>query len=376
MAKKKTKAGNGEGNIRLKNINGKEYWEGRLRLNGKRYSVYGKTEKECNQKLNRIKVLGPPEAKKEKLTLDVLLDQFLEEEVRPRRKESTYLNYKYAIENHLKPRFGKILLEDLARSDIQRFINQKEHELSPRTIRLIVLVLSMTLKIAIKDDLIDKNPASLIEQKKEMKWLSLEEIYRFLQVDTSEDPLGNVLKVSLLTGLRRGEVLALKWSDVDFEHNTLRVQRSLTRGEKSVKISTPKTEESTRVVPLPQIAIDIFKSQKAFQNEEKKKVGIFYKKKNFVFANPLGEHFFPDSLKRAITRVLKKANLPTVRIHDLRHSYASLLHQNGVQDKTIQKLLGHRDILTTMNTYVHSDEEIKKVAAQKIDNLIYEIAKK
>lgn len=291
MAKEKSKAANGEGTIRLKSVNGKEYWEGRLRLNGKRYSVYGKTEKECNQKLNRIKVLGPPEAKKEKLTLDILLDQFLEEEIRPRRKESTYLNYKYAIEKHLKPRFGKILLEDLTRSDIQRFINQKEHELSPRTIRLIVLVLSMTLKIAIKDDLIGKNPVSLIElpkqQKKEMKWLSLEEIYRFLQVDTSEDPLGNVLKVSLLTGLRRGEVLALKWSDVDFERGTIQVQRSLTRGEKSVKISTPKTEESARIVPLPRIAIDIFKNQKAFQNEEKKKAGIFYKKKNFVFANPL-----------------------------------------------------------------------------------------
>ena len=311
-----TRAINGEGNIRSKMIHGNERWEGRILIKGKRYSVYGKTQKECIQKLNRLKVLGPTEKKKEMPTLGISFDRFLEEEVRPRKKESTYLNYKYIIENHLKPEFEHYLLDELTRSDIQRFINKKSKKLSPRTTRLIFLVLSMALKLAQKDELIDKNPAAFVElpqqKKKEMRWLNLEEICRFLQVDTSIDPLGNVLKISLLTGLRRGEVLALKWPDIDFKKGTVRVCGSLTRSEKGVKLSTPKTEESNRVVPLPQIAIDILKQQKTFQDEQKEKAGHFYNNQNFVFANPLGEHFFPDSLRKTLLRILTKARLPSV----------------------------------------------------------------
>lgn len=228
--------------------------------------------------------------------------------------------------------------------------------------------------MAIKDEVIDKNPASLVSlpkvTKKEKTWIGIEEMKKILEVDTTKDTIATALKISLLTGLRRGEVLALKWSDIDFTSSTLRIERAIIRKAKGTKITTPKTAESNRTVPLPDVAIEILTNHSNFQKEQIKEAGVLYKEKGYIFAGRVGQLFHPDSMRNGLKRILDAIGLPHMRVHDLRHSYASTLFENGIEPKTIQKLLGHSEIGVTLNTYVHLKDKTKKEAVQKIDDLL------
>lgn len=190
-------------------------------------------------------------------------------------------------------------------------------------------------------------------------WLSVADLKKFLAVDTMNDTKGNALKFSALTGLRRGELLALKWSDIDFQKKVLKISRSLTRTEKGWILSKTKTEESLRTIPLSEKSIEILLVQKELTGD-----------KSIVFSNLKGRVFDPNALYKSLDRLLENSNLTKVRVHDLRHSFASVLHEANVDHKTIQSLLGHSNIQTTLNIYVHPDDKNKKKAAQTMDDLL------
>lgn len=365
--------GNHEASYREKIVNGITYIEGRITINGKSYSRYAKTKQLCRDKIDKLRWEGPA-IKPEQITVSEWLDKWLDEEIEPSKKETTYNNYKSLCTHHLKPSIGKIKLLELKRSDVQKMINKKDKMLSPRTLRLMIIVLSSALKMAVKDEVIDKNAASLVSlpksTKKEKTWIGIEEIKKILEVDTTKDTIATAIKVSLLTGLRRGEVLALKWSDIDFKNSTLRIERAIIKKAKGTEITTPKTDESNRTVPLPDIVIEILNNHRNFQKEQIKEAGVLYKKKGYIFAGGVGQLLYPDSTRKGLKRILAATGLPDMRVHDLRHSYASTLFEHGIEPKTIQKLLGHSEIGVTLNTYVHLKDKTKKEAVQKIDDLL------
>lgn len=357
------KRGHGEASYREKIVNGNKYIEGRIMINGKRYSRYAKTKTECREKIDKLRFFGA-DKKAEDYTLEEWINKWLEEEVKPQRREKTYMDYKGIANKHLIPTFGNIFLSDLSRKDIQSFVDrQKRKGLSFNTIKLQVRTLSTCLKLAVKDEILDKNPCQYVSLPKNEKasriWLSVDDLKRFLAIDTTNDTKGNALKFSALTGLRRGELLALKWSDIDFNNNTVKISKSLTKTEKGWAVSKTKTPESVRLIPLSKSAIKILHDQKEITRD-----------KSVIFATIKGKMINPNYLTHTLNGLLTKADLPKIRVHDLRHSYASILHGANTDHKTIQALLGHADIQTTLNIYVHSDDKNKKKAAQTMDDLL------
>ena len=370
----RSKKGNGEGTIRKKLVNGKEYLEGRIMIEGIRYAVSGKTEKEIRQKFARLNVLGPPK-KVSATTLKTWLEMWLENEIKPTKKVSTYLNYKGCLKSYIYPHSEHILLEKFSRSDAQNLINHaiKETKLSPSTVRRIYLILNAALKLAVKDEVISKNPMEYVNipkiEKKKIETIGQSDLQKIIEYDTFGDPVATLSQILLLTGLRRGEGLGLKWEDINFKEKTLSVRRAIIRGDKELIVTTPKNKTSIREVALPQKAISILRSQKKYQAEQKKKLGSLYKNRGFVFTID-GNPIHPDAVRKGLHRLLNAVGAPLVHVHALRHSYASLLFELGEDSKVIQSILGHSSIKTTLDIYVRIKEETKKEAADKLDNLL------
>lgn len=381
--KKETKKKNdhGDGSIREKTINGKIYLEGRIMIEGVSYPVSGKTEKEIKQKFKQIQVLGPPK-KKTKTTVKDWIEKWLENEIKPAKKISTYLNYSGCAKSYIYPDCEKILLEKFSRADAQKLINKrinsetvnKKKGLSPNTIRRIYLIMSAAFNIAVKDGLIEKNPMEYVEipkiEKKKIETINKENLQKIINHDTTGDPVATLSQILLLTGLRRGEGLGLKWTDVDFKNNTVSIQRAVIRGDKEILVSTPKNKSSIREAPLPKIAIEILQKHRKYQLTEKKKFDKIYNNQGWIFATPDGNLLHPDTVRRGLHRLLKAVGVPLTNVHALRHSYASLLFELGESGKVIQSVLGHSSIKTTMDIYVRVQEETKKDAADKIDSLL------
>lgn len=357
------KRGHGEASYRERVINGSKYIEGRITINGKSHSKYAKTITECRAKIDKLRFHGVKKNADEH-TLNEWIDKWLEEEVKPQRREKTYIDYKTIAKNHLIPSLGNFFLSELSRKDIQAFVDQQKRKgLNPSTIKLQTTILSTCLKLAVKDEILDKNPCQYLsfpkKEKTQRTWFSVDDLKKFLAIDTSKDTKGNALKFSALTGLRRGEVLALKWSDVDFTKNTVVVSKSLTWTEQGWKISNTKTSESVRIIPLSDEVLKILVDQKELT-----------KNNSMIFSRADGKIIGADNLRHHLNVLLEQANLPQVRVHDLRHSFASILHGANVDYKTIQSLLGHASIQTTLNIYVHTNDQQKKKAAQTMNNLL------
>ena len=361
-------------------------------IKGKTYDRYvritgteNQARKIARDKIAAIRFLGV-ESKAIDVSVSVWVSEWLENEIKPSRKESTYLNYKNLFDGHINDYFKKIKLSELTRMDIQKFINKKsvektfrgkntpDKELSPRTVRLIHRILSASLTSAEKDEIIPRNPANLVtlpkNDKKPPKTIDQEVITKILLTDVSEDQLATVAKLALFTGMRRGETLALKWSDLNTTEETLSINKAFSRTESSWEISTTKNKSSIRVIPLPNHALEILKKHRANQLQQIKKNKAFYKNKNFIFATDIGDPIHPNSIHKGVKRLLQAAGeTQTTTVHALRHSYASLLFAMGEDSKIIQTLLGHSSIKTTLDIYVHPEEQNKKSAIDKINNL-------
>lgn len=372
---------NGEGSFRRVIKNGKEYVEGRIWINGKSHSVSGKSEKECQEKIDRLRFFGV-QKKTKKITVWEQVERWIESDVKMNHEESTYSNYKVYAEKHIKPEFSKKMLSDITRLDIQNWINKKSTSFIPgksrtysaSTIRKMFLILAGALKSAVIDDIIDRNPADLVKKPtiERKKHILVESSYieRIINFDTGKDQLTTMSKIILLTGLRRGEALGLQWSDIDFENRIISIWRSVVKGDDKILIKNPKTKNSIREVPIPKHVIPILKNHKKVQQELKKDAGEFYKDRNFVFSNGEGNCFYPDSARNGVKRLLNAVGAEKTTVHSLRHSYASILYELGEDDKVIQSVLGHASIKTTMDTYVHLKKSQKETAANKLDDLI------
>ena len=378
MAKKRA---NGEGNIR-KRKDGR--WEGRFTaghdpVTGKQIfkNVLGKTQNEVKEKLKKALVeAGQVDfTKSGQYTVGTWMDTWFENVAKIKVRPSSHQTYKGYIDNHIKPSIGKIPLEKLTTMDLQKFyrklltkgrverIESKEQPkgLSAKTVRNINQVISSAMDLAVAQKIILTNPTNACElptvEHQEMQTIPAEQLQAFLD-EARATGVYEMYYIELATGLRRGELLGLKWSDIDWKNGIIKVRRQIARVDGEIVEAPLKTKNSYRAVTISQQAIEVLRQQKAKTND------------TYVFPSPNGGPISPDSVNNMLKRVLERAGIPKVRFHDLRHTFATIALQNGVDIKTVSGMLGHFSAGFTLDTYAHVTTSAQKEAAQTMGNIL------
>ena len=377
-----------------KDKNGKKIdcWEALLNLGHdpgtgklKRVPVYGKSQEECRQKL--IKALADVQnhafVEPSKLTLGQWLDTWLTEYKSKKVRSTTYSNYETLIRVHIKKKLGASVLMDLKPEQIQRFYNEKQEEgLSNRTVRYLHTLLSGALTQAVKIGKISRNVAKLTEtpklKTKEMRVLTVDEQEKFYQA-IRDERLGILFLLDLSTGLRRGELLALTWDNVNLKEGFIKISKSLVRvktdySENSKKktelmIMEPKTDKGKRTIPLLDSIVTELKEHRKRQLKEIENAGdLFDDKHNLVFCTALGKPIEPRNLNRIFYRLIDKAGIDKANLHSLRHTFATRAVEAGIQIVVMRDLLGHENVSTT-SRYSHALMGAKKEAMGKLSDL-------
>ena len=378
MAKKRA---NGEGNIR-KRKDGR--WEGRYTaghdpVTGKQIfkNVLGKTQNEVKVKLKKALVeAGQVDfTKTGQYTVGTWMDTWFENVAKIKVRPSSHQTYKGYIDNHIKPSIGKIPLEKLTTMDLQKFyrklltkgrverIESKEQPkgLSAKTVRNINQVISSAMDLAVAQKIILTNPTNACELPKvehqEMQTIPAEQLQAFLE-EARATGVYEMYYIELATGLRRGELLGLKWNDIDWKNGIIKVRRQVARVDGQIVEAPLKTKNSYRAVSISPQAIEVLREQKCKTNDQ------------YVFPSPNGGPISPDSVNNMLKRVLERAGIPKVRFHDLRHTFATIALQNGVDIKTVSGMLGHFSAGFTLDTYAHVTTSAQKEAAQTIGNIL------
>jgi integrase len=280
------------------------------------------------------------------------------------------------------PALGDKPIQKLMPGDLQAFYNAKleggradgkEGGLSTRAVRYLHFLLSAALKQAVKEGLVSRNVAEATnppkQGKKEIQYLTTEEIQRFLQV-ARESRYYVAMLTELGTGLRRGELLGLKWEDVDLKRGVITVRRQLVRAKGGPVFHEPKTDAGVRTVTLPAEVLRELKAHKARQAQEKLLLGNAYEDSGLVFCQANGRRLEPRNFTRHFDNLLKKAGIRHVSFHSLRHTHATELLRLGVNLKTIQERLGHSNFNVTANFYAHIADELQQEAAEKINGVL------
>jgi integrase len=366
------KRGNGEGSI-TRRKDGR--WWGRYYVHTpegrKQKAVYGKTRAEAAAKLRKAMsdLDGGMFFDSGTIAVGEFLDRWLGDCVRPlvdqgKMEHSTYVRYAGIVRNHLTPVLGRRKLKELGRAEVRRLYSQKAKELSPRSVDYIHVTLQKALNQAVRDDLVPRNVAygertQSSRDKEESKALSQEQVKTLLR--TSKGERNEALYVvAVHTGLRQGELLGLRWPDVDLRANRLSVARSLKVTADGLAFGPPKNKASRRSVPLNKMAVAVLESHRKRQNEERLRAPVWHDH-DLVFPNRVGKPMDHNNLyHREYKPLLRKAGLHDqgFTFHSLRHTFGTALFKGGEHPKVVQSLLGHASIVQTMDTYSHLLEGI------------------
>lgn len=367
----------GEGMVR-KRKDGR--WEGRIivghKNNGKPIykSVLAKTQKELIPKLHRmIEIYHDIELNENySITLGQWLDKWLNEYMSLTLRESTLTGYKSNINNYIKPILGNKMLSTITTDDIQKMYNQLKKDgrikpnkngskaLSDSTVRGIHMMLHEALEYAVREHLIISNPTNNTAIPKcnyaPKQILNDEELDRFMKAIESDELWHDFFYTEITTGLRRGEICALKWCDFDENAGTLKIQRTATK----TAVGNTKTIAGNREILLPPSTTELLKKRKQKAISE------------WIFHNPYypEKHISPNTAYAYLKKLLKKAGLPSIRFHDLRHTFATHALASGVDAKTLSEILGHTNASFTLDTYTHVTTDMQKNAASIVGNII------
>lgn len=278
-------------------------------------------------------------------TVEQFATTWLEEVVRRSVKASTHDSYRFIVTRYVIPRIGSLRIDKLTTPRVQKLINDlADEDYSPSTVRNVYIRLSALLDVAVSYRLVTHNVAKGVVLPKlgraPMRGLTVEEARRLLAA------IGNVrnataFRLLLGLGLRRGEVLGLRWEDLDWEAKTITVTQQVQRVGAKVVISTPKTEGSGRTLPLTATMLALLEARRQAQQAERDKLGDAWHEHGLIFASEAGTPTSPRNFFRTFMAARTKAKLPGVRLHDLRHTFATLLGDLGVAEGVIGALLGH-----------------------------------
>lgn len=320
-----------------------------------------------------------------KMTVATYLEQWLHDYVKPNLSATTYDRYRIVVQHQIVPYIGTLQLDKLKPAHLAHLLARlneaprsdgKPGTLATGTLQKVMTVLQSALRSAVKWQLISSNPATKIDKPSgtspEMRAFTVEQAAAFLQAAKNADPQWHAFfTVAITTGLRLGELLGLRWSDLDLTHHMLRVAQTVQypRGQGWI-VKPPKTAMSRRQVVLGPDVTAILTTQKAGQNERRLLLGAEWHDHDLVFTSRYGEPLRKKAIYMAFERICALAGVPRIRIHDLRHTSATIMLVAGVHPKIVSERLGHSDISTTLKIYSHLTATLQQAAAETIDTLL------
>jgi integrase len=381
MGKTKSRA-NGDGDVfPRKNKAGKitSYRGAYVGPEGKRRYVSGKNKEEARRALREARANADHGLvfDADNLKVGEYLDRWLSDSVSDTVKATTFERYEQITRLHLKPALGRVKLKALTPAHVRGLYREKLEAGSPaRTVRYVHTTLHKALKQAVMDGLIPRNATEAVRPpqptREEMHPLTPEHAKHLLKVaHETGDRLEALYALAVHTGLRQGEVLGLKWDDVDLDDGSLQVRRTLAITKDGPVFTTPKTAGSRRSVKLTSKATDALRSHLTRQLAEIDRVGSLWSENGLIFASETGEPLD----RRTVTnmkfkRLLKRAGLPQIRFHDLRHMCATLLLTRNVNPKIVSEMLGHSTIAITLDIYSHVLPNMRNQAAAAMEDAL------
>ncbi len=369
----------------------------------KRISVYGDSERAALHELGKVRDQqrrGIPIATTT-LTVAEYMTYWLEHVAEPNIRRTTYATYEGDVRLHIVPGIGKRKLKTLQAAHIRTWLTQLRtvcqccaqgkdtarktprccamdqptccnDTLSSSSIRHILRVLRAALQDAVEEELLNRNVARLVQLRVtddcKVRSFTRTEALRFLQT-AEKHRLYALWAVALAMGLRRGEALGLAWADVDLEEGRLTIRRALHRVDGHLELDQVKTDASVAVLPIPAPLVTILRGHRKRQFEERFAAGSQWRDTGLVFTTAVGGFIEPRNVNRMFHRLCEIANVPQLRVHDLRHSCATLLFTMGVQTATVQRILRHSSITVTTGTYVEVIEAVQRDALDSMGSL-------
>lgn len=356
-------------------------WEGRIVIGydgkglPKTKNVLAKTKRECQEKLKQlIETVGVSQSEKirPEMPFGEWLDFWYQNYSKPKIRPTTQACYEGKIYQHIIPELGKLPLNQLTQKDLQQFyarlkkggrLIRTEHfgeGLSDTMVRGCHATCRSALDKAVQEGLIRTNPAIGCKlppkRGREMQVLNREELQRFL-IQAQAEGYYELFLLDLCTGLRRGELMALQWDDLDFETGVLTVNKQVYDVKGQLQLSAPKTKSSIRKIILPPAVMEMLREYRMEVDSR------------WLFPSPVKEDapISPGVVRRRLQRILEHAGCKHIRFHDLRHTFATLSLENGMDVKTLSAMLGHVSVATTLDIYTHITDGMQTEAAAKID---------
>jgi integrase len=334
-----------------------------------RQTIFGKSKAEVQEKLVRLQTenLAGTLTKPLKLTVAQYMAEWLEGTAKGEVRASTYIDYESVARNHVNPAIGGVQLTKLTPIHVRSMVaNLEKAGVSKRMQQKAYAVLHRALADAVKMGMLPKNVCSAATkpkvEKKSFRVLSPEEVHRFLEV-AKGDRLYALYVLAIATGLRQGELFALRWEDIDLKTHRLSVTHTMQELKGEHKLGQPKTNAGRRLVLLPAFAV-------AIMEEHKKRMAAEGHGDTWVFCDTAGNPLRKSNvMRRSFVPLLTKAKLPRIRFHDLRHTAATLLMAQGVHPKVVQERLGHSQVNLTLDVYSHVLPSLQEEAASKLDEL-------
>ena len=379
------------GSLQVKN--GKYYVVLNIYENGKRKVKWistGLDAKGNKRKAEQLfrETLLKYEQEEKRVQSDVLFSEYIRHwltKIANRVDAVTVQGYTLLVNRHILPYFDRsgVKLVKVTRKMLQDFLDEKSQNgrldgkggLSPKSVREIKNLVHQVLNEAVRDELIDTNPCTLIvlppSQPPAAKFYTVEQLNALLTA-ARDEPLYPLIRTAIVYGLRRSELLGLKWDSIDFDNNALHIRHTVVKVTEVVEKDKTKSKSSRRSFPLLPEMREMFLAIKEEQKQNRKLFGKGYVKTDYVFCWPDGRPFSPDYVSQRFAEILKKYGFPHIRFHELRHSCASVLINQGYSLKDVQEWMGHSDIGVTANIYGHLETKRKVDMANRMSGCISE----
>jgi integrase len=350
----------------------------------RRVPVYGHSAEEVDAKLTALKArsnLGLP-AEASGWSVKAYVEYWLDHVAKPKLRPTTYARYRSLLQRYVIPSVGKRRLTALTPADVRLLVARvsasrtpgERRVVSARTVQQVHAVLRVMLSHAVREELVARNVAKLVQppspSQEEIHPWSDDEARRFLAA-SKDHRLHALFVVAVALGLRRGELLGLRWADVDFSTRQLRVAQTLQRVRGSgIVYGPPKSRRSRRTLTMPALVVQVLTEHRDRQNQERRAARADWTETGLVFTTASGRHVEPRNLSTAFHRLLARSGVRRIRFHDLRHTCATLLLARGVSPRVVMDVLGHSQIAMTMNVYGHVIPAMQQEAADEIDSAL------